>query len=257
MLKTIDVLKEKIKQDEKVLNSILGISEEWKTTHYNALSQIINENLIRNAALQGDRKFEIGNSISAITLKRFFEDKISESTTQDLRFIKTLDKLCIFIGFESFNEFITHEIQVKSESNTATDTSFENIIKKCAELEFRFLEDLPNINLHLLEEVVIQNSPYYSRIKSYLEQLRDKKWILKKHPHSSYEVYGFETSDLNENLILVNTHEFWNLNFEHIDGEPHHYHTLNNQNYFLKPTEHGWKIWDNHNPNAWELTEKI
>ncbi len=257
MLKTIEILKEEIKNSEKVKNTILGITSDWKTSHYNTLAQVINEHLINCDALQGEKKFELGNTISPITLKRFFEDKISESTTTDLRFIKTLDKLCIFIGYDSFNHFITKRKKGEpTQTVIEDDNSLQELIMNCARLEFKFLSELPAIDMSEIENYVIKDSPYYLRIKNYLQDLREQKKAMRGAPHSNYEVYGIETKTLNENLIMVMTQEFWNLTFDVEGGKPFLYHTLNSQNYFLKPIDGEWKIWDNHNPNVWELAGK-
>lgn len=96
-----DLLKDKIKKQPQISASFLSFAEKWRTAHYNELSSIINDNLSNNPLLQGDRKFELGTTISSITLKRFFEGKFSDNATNDLRFIKTLDKLSIFFGFRN------------------------------------------------------------------------------------------------------------------------------------------------------------
>jgi len=75
---------------------ILGNSNPWKRSHYIILSEIIKEDLSKREELQNERKFELGTSISHITLQRFFESDYHYKKHSDLRFLKTLDKICIF-----------------------------------------------------------------------------------------------------------------------------------------------------------------
>ena len=89
-----------------------------------------------------------------------------------------------------------------------------------------------------------------------MEQLNEQGLTLSDRP-SNYEVYNFELQSEDENLAVISTQEFWNLNFINKTNEHHHYHILNRQNYFIKNIDGMWKIWDNHNPNVWEMVDKI
>ncbi len=266
MYKTFAKIKTELKENELVKNSLLGYSDVWKTSHYNTLSNIINESLMKNPILKGEKKFQIGNTISAITLKRFFEDQISDSASTDLRFIKTLDKICIFIGYENFNDFIqknkneglTLSEDIKEDINTEDQNSYIELIRGCAECEFKLISGLPKINMHETEKFVIIDSPYYNRISNYMRKLENQKYLLNLNRNSNYEIFNIEMKSQDEQSIVISTSEFWNLNFIDEEGNTHHYHTMNAQNYFLRKTENGnWKIWDNYNPNVWDLTDKI
>lgn len=249
-----ELLKERIKTHPQIAASFLSFAEKWRTSHYNELSNIINENLQKNPHLQGERKFELGNTISSITLKRFFEGSFSENATNDLRFIKTLDKLCIFLGYESFNQFISE--QKSAETHQKTPNDFERIIFRTAELEFNFIKNLPKIEIESITEVVHADSPYYHRIEKYLSEMQVQGLKISDRP-SNFEIYNIDRESENETMAVFSTHEFWNLNFLNESGAPYHYHMLNKQSYFFKKIDDVWKIWDNHNPNVWELIDKI
>lgn len=102
-----NLIKEKIRQHPKIQLSILADSNPWKRSHYIILAEIIKEELAQREELKAERKFELGTSISHITLQRFFESDYDYKTHNDLRFLKTLDKICIFLGFNSLNTFVT------------------------------------------------------------------------------------------------------------------------------------------------------
>ena len=100
-MKTIyNSIKEKVAKHPKIKDSVLGTVGEWKRSHYIILSEIIKEELASSEELKNDKIFELGNTISHITLQRFFENDYQDKTHNDLRFLKTLDKICIFLGFK-------------------------------------------------------------------------------------------------------------------------------------------------------------
>ena len=68
-----NLIKEKIRQHPKIQLSILADSNPWKRSHYIILAEIIKEELAQREELKAERKFELGTSISHITLQRFFE----------------------------------------------------------------------------------------------------------------------------------------------------------------------------------------
>lgn len=64
-------------------------------------------------------------------------------------------------------------------------------------------------------------------------------------------------SNEDENKALK-TQEFWNLLFESENGaEDYVVNRLNTQIYFIKKIYGVWKIWDNYNPNAGEMSYEV
>lgn len=99
MNQVIDNILLKINNHDDVKNSVLSKTEKWKNSHYETLSQIINHNLTNKIELNSELFFTLGNSVSAITLKRLYKKEIKPSAHTDLRFRKTLDKLCVFLDY--------------------------------------------------------------------------------------------------------------------------------------------------------------
>ena len=69
-----------------------GNVNEWKRSHYIILSEIIKDELSEAEELKGGKKFEIGNTISHVTLQRFLKMiiRIKPIVTSD--FLKHLIK---------------------------------------------------------------------------------------------------------------------------------------------------------------------
>lgn len=134
--------------------------------------------------------YELGKTISAITLKRFFEDQFSENAKTDLRFIKTLDKLCIFLDFENLNDFVAKQRENIPKNEIIKKESFDdfkNIIKDCGNEEFECIKKLPQIEMLKVDEFVFEHSPYYQRIKKYLTDLQKRGFkLLTENNMSNY-----------------------------------------------------------------------
>ncbi len=109
------------------------------------IGQIVSQELSHSKFLQGERKFELGNTISYIlTLQRFFDNSYKASALNDLRFIKTLDKLCIFLGHYDLNEYILNSKQLTiSDDDSEQIEPYRKIIETFCQNEFKAIQKLP------------------------------------------------------------------------------------------------------------------
>lgn len=255
-----NLLKEEIKQHPTIRNSILENSHPWKRSHYIILSEIIKDELSQKEELRNERKFELGTSISHITLQRFFESDYDFKTHNDLRFLKTLDKICIFLGFNDLNAFVTHLkiSETRSEINSEKEFS-EGIIYKYCRTNFEFFKFFPKLKLELFNDLIFPEAPFRERIKNYSAELCDRKLkLFTKNNRSNFEIFDLEIISEESEKIVVKTQEFWNLVFV-VDGSDEQYvvNELNTQIYFIKKIDGIWKIWDNYNPNSGLLNNEI
>lgn len=254
------MLKEQIRQQPIVKNSILGDSHPWKRSHYIILSEIIKENLSKREELQNQRKFELGNSISHITLQRFFESDYHYKTHNDLRFLKTLDKICIFLGFKDLNAFVTN---VK-EKNLYSEYFFKNefttdIVYKYCRANFEFFKFFPELKLEIFDELIFPEAPFIERIKNYSSKLCENGLrLFTNNNRSNFEIFDLDVISEENDKMVIKTQEFWNLVFVVEEtGEEYVVNELNTQIYFVKNIENNWRIWDNYNPNSGLLNNII
>ena len=259
-LKSIyNLLKEEIKQHPIIQNSILANANPWKRSHYVILSELIKHELSDNEELQNDRKFELGTSISHITLQRFFENDYDYKTHNDLRFLKTLDKICIFLGFKDLNAFVTN-IKEKESSETGSEKNFsETIIYQYCHTNFEFFKFFPELKLEVFNDLIFKEAPFRERIKNYSSRLCERKLkLLTKNNRSNFEIFDLDIISEEPEKIVVKTQEFWNLVFLVEDSDEEYIvNELNTQIYFLKKNDGVWKIWDNYNPNSGLLNNEI
>lgn len=258
----IDQLKECIRSHPAVTNSSIGKSQQWKRTQCIILSQIITDALSRSEFLQGPRRKELGDSISAMTLQRIFTDSYTIKENPDLRFMKTLDKLAIFLGYPSLNHFLLKD-QPGTSKKAAKETKsaeavFESLIQNYCQEEFKCLQRLPEIDLCAISDYVFADSPLIKRISDSLVKYSDMDFSVNCHMNrSNYEVYGFKTVTVTEDLAVMTAKEFWNIEWKDCGGSTSAYNKINKQTYFIKKRNGKWKIWDNHNPDYNGLLSEV
>ncbi|MBL7881403.1 MAG: hypothetical protein JNN23_16340, partial [Chryseobacterium gambrini] len=178
-MKTIyNSIREEVIKHPKVKNSVLGNVQEWKRSHYIILSEIIKDELSEAEELKGGKKFEIGNTISHVTLQRFFENDYQDKTHNDLRFLKTLDKICIFLGYKDLNAYIQF-VKEKRQGNEENNNQkfFQMVYDYCATV-FEFYKQFPDHKTELFKDLVFNESPFLERASHFSKELCERDFHL-------------------------------------------------------------------------------
>ncbi|SIQ27727.1 hypothetical protein SAMN05880574_10957 [Chryseobacterium sp. RU37D] len=255
-MKTIyNAIREEVIKHFKVKNSVLGNVDEWKRSHYIILSEIIKKELSEAEELKGRKKFEIGNTISYVTLQRFFENDYQNKTHSDLRFLKTLDKICIFLGYRDLNTYIQFIKEKRQEDEENDVQKFPQMIYDYCATVFEFYKQFPNYKMELLKNLVFDDSPFLERASHFSKELCDREFqLVTKNNRSNYEVFDIRILTDDPDKKILESQEFWNLLFKVGEsGEKHFVNQLNTQIYFIRKINNVWKIWDNYNPDAGRL----
>ncbi|MDN5477335.1 MAG: hypothetical protein L0G39_10415 [Chryseobacterium sp.] len=260
-MKTIyNSIREEVEKHLKVRNSVLGNVSEWKRSHYIILSEIIKDELSDSEELKGGKKFEIGNTISHVTLQRFFENDYQDKTHNDLRFLKTLDKICIFLGYKDLNDYIQSVKLKNREKELDDDLEFltKMVYDYCA-TAFEFYKHFPEHKPEFFKELVFDDSPFLERTSQFSKELCERDFnLVTKNNRSNYEVFDIHVVTDEPEKKILETQEFWNLLFKvGENGEEHFVNQLNTQIYFIRKIDNVWKIWDNYNPDAGILNRKV
>ena len=261
LLKSIyNLIKEEVRRHPIIKNSILADSNPWKRSHYIILAEVIKEELAKKEELRNEKKFELGTSISHITLQRFFESDYDYKTHNDLRFIKTLDKLCIFLGFKNLNNFVTKAKATKNNQSISSKKEFpEDIVYNYCKTNFEFFHYFQLLKLELFDNLIFEQAPFRERIKNYSSKLCERNLkLLTKNNRSNFEIFDLDIISEEADKIVLKTQEFWNLVFIiESSGNEYVINELNTQIYFIKKINNIWKIWDNYNPNSGLLNNEI
>jgi hypothetical protein len=259
----IDQLKECIRSHPDVLNSAIGNTQNWKRTQCIVLSQIISDTLAKSDILKGAKSNRNGNSISAMTLQRFFNDTYTDKVNPDLRFLKTLDKLAVFLGYTSLNNFLAHqnekEKETEVEEGKKQTEAFEKLIFDYCQESFKCLQNLPTVNCGELSNYVFDDGPLKKRIKKALAKYSGYNIAISNIENSpTFTISDFNMVTVDADLVVLTVNETWNFEWKtrnDIEAKP--FNKANRQSYFLKEREGKWKIWDNHNPDYNELITEV
>lgn len=254
MEKIYNSIKEDVRNHPDVNLSILGMVPDWKRSQFVILSEIISEHLSKSPLLTETRKLNLGTTISPITLQRFFENEYQIKTHNDLRFIKTLDKICIFLGKFDLNTYIHESLHDNNDivSTPQTNMHFfeKHLILEYCRSQFEALTDLPSIDIEKISRVLCNESPLRERIRLYFEEKSKNNLVfITENNRSNYEIFEVKKISDGPELKVIETKEFWNLVFKDNKDSRYVVHHLNTQFYFIKKMDDEWKIWDNYNPD--------
>jgi hypothetical protein len=252
----IEKLLAAIKEHPEVKNSSLGGPSIWKRTHYNVLAELISENLAAIDCSGNEKNNERNTTISGVTLFRIFTNDHSSIEHSDLRFLKSLDKLAVFLGFTNLNNFLNRDIHgdknaLADESKEELFARFISLIKNSCKDEFEQLRKLPEIDLQDYPRFIFHEGPLKGKLIdtfNYYSKLNYKLNVTSNR--SNHELYDFKLVTLEEGMGIVSVEEFWNLEWNDDRGNiAFVLNKLNRQTYFFKKIDGIWKIWDNYNPN--------
>lgn len=260
----IDKLIKGIQSHPIIQNSTLSGVKEWKRAHYIILAEIISDCLEKSEFMQGSKKNELGCSISSMTLQRIFKNDSSQTKSSDLRFLKSLDKLAIFIGYPTLNNFLNDEtIDVNKslgfENQTESASFFEKLITDYCHGEFNSLQKLPQINIDDLSNFIFPEGPFSKRINDLFENYSKLNYHLNCiNNRSNFELFDFKVSSITTTVAIITVKEFWNLELKDENNNISIIlNKVNRQTYFIKKRDEVWKIWDNYNPDYNELSTRI
>jgi len=236
----------------------LGRVTEWKRSHYIILSEIIKDELSEAEELKGGKKFEIGSTISHVTLQRFFENDYQDKTHNDLRFLKTLDKICIFLGYKDLNSYIQFVKEKKLVNEQENDQKFYQMVYDYCATVFEFYKEFPNHKTGIFKNLVFDESPFLERVSQFSKEICERDFhLVTKNNRSNYEVFDLHLVTDEPDKKIIESQEFWNLLFKVGESDEEHFvNQLNTQIYFIRKINGEWKIWDNYNPDAGRLNKK-
>lgn len=254
-------IKKKIKQHESLQTSAFPENSVWKRAQYIILAEIITQKLSQSPHLEGNRKYELGTTISYITLQRLFEDKYNDSAVNDLRFLKTLHKLCIFLDYYDLNEFIltSNAIKILKKEDKDANT-YKDIVKNLCITEFDLIRNLPNIDIERLYHYAFKDSSTIKQIEAYLSKYKEAQYIFdSNYPEANFEMVSCDLLADQKDYKIIKTVENWDFVLKNKgENKTIYYKVFNSQTYYLKKNKKGvWKIWNNYNPNTQRLKRKF
>ena len=168
-----------------------------------------------------------------------------------MRFLKTLDKICIFLDKNDLNDYIQKSYDVEAAIQPPDNLQSEKeLILNFCQSQFNSLKNLPVLDTREIMQFVFENSPLYERIQTFIaEQSKKSLTFVTENNRSNFEIFQFNLISDQPELKVIETQEFWNLLLINQKNEKHIINRLNTQSYFIKKINNEWKIWDNYNPD--------
>lgn len=194
---------------------------------------------------------EIGSTISHTTLRRIFESEISHTVFSDLRFLKTLDKLCIFLGYKNLETYLLINAETfRNESENKDLEICRKIIQESCKTEFEILQTMPDYKIDKLLKYTFTESNYRRLTESYMERLKKENFSFDfNYKKAGFEIISIETLVNSEEFKIFRTKEHWDLIFRSPEKSFVH-EVYNNRIYYFKIDRNNtWKIWNVYNPN--------
>lgn len=247
----LEKLKDSFEKDGRILS--LGSHSKWKEKDFKQLAKLISNFLSETDQLSPEQKIEIGPSISAVTLKRVFKYGYQLSNSIDIRQLRTLNKLCLFLGFQNWEAFLVcHKDSI---SIDLSEETIKEIITQGCQAEFEAYYAIPEIKTKALDEYFVPEGPAWKKITSLVHRTISKKWILNFTDNPShYKIISLEVTSIKGDQIEVKSKENWYLKWMNAETNisPFVYNELNEQYYLLSQHNGQWKIDINYyqSPNA-------
>lgn len=248
-----EILREELKKHFEAVNPILISSSGWHRSHYIIMEKMINTALAHSPLLTDERRRTHGSTISYMTLKRFFEHNYDENTITDLRFIKSIEKLCIYLGYPDYQTFF--EVNDRKEGMPVDEDEqgfFVDYLKSYLKAQFKiFSDDVEDLE-HQLAKYLIKGGPYYTRM------IEARIWVKKlgmrlvtDNNLSCYELVSAKVLSADDEECICATKEYWHMVYDVADHSDRvTYNETNEQLYFFRKHNGNWKLWNNYNPDT-------
>ncbi len=241
----IDKIKSLILKDIKLHN--VGLPSDytqWRQSDFIRLATIMQQYWENN--LSAKEKNSFGSTISISTLERFFKGDYNVSFPLDLRKQKTLDKLCIFLGYQHWLDFLVRCCgENEMEGLCAQLDQIKAVVKNAIYAEFEAYKSLPNLQTQALDAFFVADSAAKTRILNVLNRLHSRNWIITNELNpSTIELLSIEARLLSETEAEVITKEYWYLRWYEIatNETTYIYNETNEQIYRLQKEGEQWKI---------------
>ncbi len=252
----IKAMATQLRTSEKVIESPILRSEKWTESCYEMLAEIIKKDLIETLSVEQQRK--MGPSLSYKTLRKIMLGEYKISYPVDPRQLNTLNKMGIFLGYNSWEDFKNktdviqqaHE-KIITEKNIKTHNRLlgpkqevTEVIKTGIINEYNAYYKLPEINEADLIKTHIKNGPAFNLIMDVLIDKKERLVISNSYNPSVCELLDIKVKKIETTYALVYTKEYWLLCWRDISGNKYvqRYKNISDHFYVLNKVNGNWKI---------------
>jgi len=183
--------------------------------------------------------------ISASTIERILTSTYTPSQPFDARVLKTLNKLCIFLDYQGWDDFLARKM-LATDTTKSLNQQLIEAVEMADAAEFAAYKALPTIDTSNLDKYFIIGAQAYNRIYNILVKHHFRNWIISEPLNpSDYETFSIAVKQVTANSAIVIADEWWYLrwfNFKKFKTGTV-YDIRNTQTFLLQKTEEGiWKV---------------
>lgn len=241
----LNSIKEEIKTNKLVKKNTLLKGDKWTKSGYDELSKIISVFLSDN--LSDSIRLKMGTTISSKTLMNIYKGQYKLSYPIDPRTLNTLTKLVSFLGYKSWENFISciekkEEMKLKKAN---PKVQVIDLVRKAILTSFKVYNALPNLNEEPLKEFFCEDGSALKQILDLLTQKQRDNWSLSNaYNPSTFEIMDIEVMEITEKTAKVKTREYWLLCWWDLEQNKYikRFKNISEHYYLLKNEDLGWRI---------------
>lgn len=219
------------------------VFSKWNQATYRLLRGMLMDDLATKLTKQ--QKLELGISLSEKTLKRICEEDYDFSVLSDSRREKSLSKLAIFLGYDSWLDLKQFLNTHPTTEICPSDSQILETIRNACQAEFIAYKQVPHLAPLKLQQYFSKDGPAYLTILGNLRRaISAEKVICDAENPSYFRIIEQRIVRQDANSAVAETKEIWFLRW--VNTQTGHlstiYNNLNEQLYLLKRHEKKWLI---------------
>lgn len=212
----LSALREQVRQAKAVKKHPSLRGPKWTIKGFELLSDLIAQSLQQNLTHQQQR--ETGTTISAKTLFNIFKDDYKPGYPLDPRTVNSLSKLCIFIGYGSWYDFM----EAADEMTSANEDDLQS------KLSVKGIKQISRYMVSVLDELRCGNDDTRSAMLAYqsehttntclhpvvnlvLEYSSPDRTVDNPFNPSEAEIREYDVVEASDNHVLIRATERWLL----------------------------------------------
>ncbi len=246
----LELLKEEVLEHCSKIDTSIGSSNALKMQDFQKMSSVINRSLAQTTLHPKRTMEQVGVTVSVSTLRRIYKYGYSPDT-KDARVTASLNRLCIFSGYLSWEAFTAQKSKDFGIGAISLEETLRQTILSANNAEFTAYKHLPEVFTQELDQYFIQEGTAYMRIKNILIEHSKKQWTLQNENNpSGFTIHSIKIERVTSKEVTIKTEEYWYLRWFEIRTEMyrHIYNEDNVQRWTLVFTNGVWKVLSTYYP---------
>jgi len=214
----------------------------WTNAVFKELSSDIGD--VLEQELNDKKRQELGITVSAATLKRIFKYGYNIGSVIDPRRKKTLDLICIYLGYGNLEALISY-LNPETQDD---DDEIVFVIKKAIQIEFKAYQKLSIEYMEKVSQYFHPKGPAYKKILYNLNNtINNGSTIDTPSNPSTFQLLSCQLKKSDEQGLWIETKEYCYLKWHdrHTGEYVKTYNAINNQIYLLVKENEQLKVWSN------------